>query len=162
MARLISLFMLVALAACQTIPTQSGFTAKQVAALQADGFTSVDDHWELGLGDRLLFATDESALIPEQRSRLNQLSRRLVGVGIVGARVEGHTDSTGTAHYNQQLSQRRADEVKAALVEGGMAATAVRAAGLGKGNPISDNRNPAGRQENRRVVILVSPADTLR
>lgn len=160
MARLFAFLLLTTLSACQTIPAQHGFAAKQVAALQANGFERVDDHWELGLGDKLLFATDESELIPAQRNRLNLLSRRLVEVGIAGARVEGHTDSVGTADYNKRLSQRRADKVKAALVEGGMAAAAVRATGLGKNNPISSNTTSSGRQENRRVVILVSPADT--
>lgn len=155
------LLVLLAAAACQTVPKppQSGFTERQEAVLRANGFAPVEDHWELGIGDRLLFGTDESGLIPAQRDRLNGLARALLDVGIRGARVEGNTDSTGDPAYNLQLSRRRADAVKGALVSGGMSEEAVQTVGLGHSNPVASNRTREGRKENRRVVIIVDAVD---
>ena len=149
-----------AVSACQTVPPPTkGFTTQQVAVLQANGFTQVDDHWELGIGDRVLFATDESALLVPQQDRLSGMARALLDVGIAGARVEGNADSTGSQAYNRQLSQRRAETVKGALVTGGMTGDAVQAVGLGNSNPIASNRTREGRRENRRVVIIISAID---
>ena len=92
---------------------------------------------------------------------LDKLTRSLTSVGINGATVEGHTDSTGSAEYNQQLSERRAATVKAAMVAGGLPEAAVRPMGLGETDPIADNATEEGRAENRRVVIVVTPADAI-
>jgi len=157
-AILASAFMLL-VAACQTVPEKPGFSAQQVAVLREQGFEAVDDRFELGLADRLLFDFDKSELIADQATRLTQLSGALLSVGIHGARVEGHTDSSGSAAYNQALSERRALTVKQALAAGGMAEQAIEHTGLGEKEPLESNRTAAGRQENRRVVIIVSPAD---
>lgn len=149
-----------ALVACQTVPHETLLlTQQQVAMLEANGFQRVDDHWELGIPDRLLFDIDDSSLDPRHVMRLQELSRALVAAGIHGARIEGHTDSTGAAAYNRQLSSRRAETVRQTLIAAGMQAGAVTATGLGESNPIESNRTATGRQENRRVVIIVSPDD---
>ncbi|MBB6191366.1 OOP family OmpA-OmpF porin [Sphingobium wenxiniae] len=151
-----------ALAACQTVqpqPQQAGFTPQQVAALQQQGFEPAGDDWQFGMADRLLFATDESTLIPDQQAAISRISRVLAAVGIRGARVEGHTDSTGSASYNEALSARRAQAVADALVNGGMARQAMRVIGMGSRVPVESNHLVSGRRENRRVVIIVSPAD---
>ena len=148
-----------ALSACQTVPASPGLSERQVTTLRANGFHQSGDEWTLGIPDRLLFKIDESGLIPEQIERLRGLSGQLMQVSIHGARVEGHTDSTGSAEYNRQLSLRRAEAVKQALVQGGMDAASVRTAGLGKSSPIESNRTAAGRRENRRVAIIVTAAD---
>lgn len=148
-----------ALGACQTVPAAPSLSERQAATLRENGFHQSGEDWTLGIPDRLLFKIDESGLIPAQLDRIRGLSGTLVQVGIRGARVEGHTDSTGTAEYNRQLSLRRAEAVKQALVEGGMETAAVRTVGLGKANPIESNRTAAGRQENRRVAIIVTAAD---
>ena len=70
--------------------------------------------------------------------------------------VEGHTDSTGTAAFNQKLSEERAMTVRDYLVQQGVDMNSVTAAGLGVGMPIADNSTAAGRQKNRRVEIIVS------
>lgn len=153
---------LFALAACQTVqprPHQAGFTPQQVATLQQQGFEPAGDDWQFGMADRLLFGTDESTLIPEQEAAINRISRILVAVDIRGARVEGHTDSTGSASYNEALSARRAQAVADALVNGGMARQAMRVVGMGARAPVESNHLASGRRENRRVVIIVSPAD---
>lgn len=151
--------LILATAACATVPARPGFTARQEAVLRQQGFEPVDDRFELGLADRLLFAFDKSELIAAQADRLHRLAAALLGVGIHGARVEGHTDSSGSASYNQALSQRRAQTVKQAIVDGGMDAAAISAAGLGESAPLESNRTATGRHENRRVVIIVAPED---
>ncbi|MCI4590251.1 OmpA family protein [Sphingobium sp. BYY-5] len=156
------LFLSIALlAACQTVqpPRQAGFTPQQVALLKQQGFEPVNGDWQFGMADRLLFATDESMLIPDQKVAIGRISGALMAVGIHGARVEGHTDSTGSASYNEALSLRRAQAVADALVAGGMAQPAMRVVGMGARAPVESNRSSTGRAENRRVVIIVSPAD---
>lgn len=159
--RAVTLLLLACLTACQTVPKASGFSARQIAVLTENGFVQSDEGWALGLADRLLFATDESVLAGDQRKRLNRTAGMLANVGITRARVEGHTDATGRRSYNQQLSKRRAGAVRTALIEGGMNAAAIEAIGLGATRPIESNRSTAGRQENRRVVIIVTPDGSL-
>lgn len=145
-------------AACQSAP-QSGLAARQVAVLKQNGFTQVGDHWELGMADRLLFGFDDAQLVAGQRERLGRLAGELARVGILGARVEGHTDSTGAEDYNLALSQRRAEAVSVAIVSGGLGKERVKALGRGEDAPIEGNATAGGRRENRRVVIIVSPED---
>lgn len=145
------------LAACQSVPPPSGFTPAQVTALKSEGFVETTAGWQLTLNERLLFAVNESALQPEQTERLGVLARNLASVGITTARVEGHTDSTGSTAYNQTLSQARAAAVAAPLQAGGMTFTADQIVGRGETIPLSPNTTPEGRQDNRRVVVIVTP-----
>lgn len=154
-------FVMALLAACQTTPSKPAFSARQVALLTEQGFKPVGENFELGISDRLLFEVDKADLVPEMVITLDKLTRSLTSVGINGATVEGHTDSTGSVEYNQQLSERRAATVKAAMVGGGLPAAAVRPLGLGETDPIADNETEAGRAENRRVVIVVTPMDAV-
>jgi OOP family OmpA-OmpF porin len=150
-----------ALTACQTVPPKGPFTAGQVTALQRNGFTPVGDGWQFGMADRLLFATDESTLIPQQKGAISRIAAALTAVAIHGARVEGHTDSIGTATYNKALSMKRAQAVADALQAGGMTRAALHAFAMGEGAPIDSNNSAQGRRENRRVVIIVSPTDAM-
>jgi outer membrane protein OmpA-like peptidoglycan-associated protein len=159
MRKLLALFAIAALAACQTVPTKPGFSAKQVAVLTQEEFKPVGENYELGLSDRVLFEVDKSDLAPEAVERIGKLVGVLKSVDIDGAGVEGHTDSTGSDQYNQQLSERRAASVKAEFVKAGMLEANVRAVGKGEAQPIASNDTDAGRSENRRVVIVVTPAD---
>lgn len=145
------------LAACQTMPAPKGFTPAQVATLRAEGFVETGDGWTLTINERLLFATNESALKPEQVTILEATAKNLVSVGILTARVEGHTDSTGTTAYNQTLSQARAQSVARALQTSGMRFDADQIIGRGETIPLSPNDTAEGRQDNRRVVVIVTP-----
>lgn len=150
---------LLLLGACQTVqPSRTAFTPQQVKALQQQGFEPLGGSWQFGMADRLLFATDESTLIPDQKVAIGRMSGVLTRVGIRGARVEGHTDSSGAADYNDVLSLRRAQAVAEALVGGGMVRSAMQVAGMGSRIPVESNQSASGRRENRRVVIIVSPA----
>lgn len=145
------------LAACQTMPAPKGFTPAQVATLKAEGFVETGDGWTLTINERLLFATNESALKPEQVTMLEATAKNLVSVGILTARVEDHTDSTGTTAYNQTLSQARAQSVARALQTSGMRFDADQIIGRGETIPLSPNDTAEGRQDNRRVVVIVTP-----
>ncbi len=71
--------------------------------------------------------------------------------------VEGHTDSTGSSDYNQQLSQRRANSVANYLVSREVLPGRLIVRGYGESEPVADNGTPQGRRENRRVEIEISP-----
>ena len=118
MRKLLSLLALTLLAACQTVQPSDGFTEAQKTVLRANGFQPVGSNWEFGMADRLLFSTDQSVLIPAQRDVISRIASALVAVEVRGAKVEGHTDNTGTAAYNEQLSQKRAQAVADALAAG--------------------------------------------
>lgn len=161
MRKLIAAVALAVLAACATVPHKAGFSPKQVAVLTENGFKLDGDNYELGLADRLLFEVDKADLVPEVVDRLDKLTHALSGVGIHGATVEGHTDSTGSAAYNQNLSERRAQAVKAQFAASGMPAAEVVAVGKGETDPIGDNATEEGRAQNRRVVIVITPANAM-
>ena len=148
-------------AACQTVPAQPAFTPEQVAALEKAGFSREDGNYLLGIPDRLLFEFDSSELLAERRAALSEMATALSDVGILGARIEGHTDSVGAEDYNQELSYRRAETVMRALASGGMDAGAMQVLGMGETDPIDTNETEAGRSQNRRVVIIVTPTAVL-
>ncbi|WHO40175.1 OmpA family protein [Sphingobium sp. AP49] len=161
MQKLLSILAVLLLAACQTVQPSDGFTEPQKAVLRANGFQQVGTNWEFGMADRLLFATDQSVLISAQRDVISRISSALVAVDVHGAKVEGHTDNTGASAYNEQLSQKRAQAVADALAAGGMAPAALRPVGMGERVPVASNDTEVGRQENRRVVIIVAPSDAM-
>lgn len=144
-------------AACQSLPPPPGFNAAQIAVLKAEGFVEIDDGWALTLPERLLFASDDATLKPEQIEAIATVARRLSAVGIRSARIEGHTDSTGSDAYNLKLSQARADIVAEPMRANGMTLSPEQVVGRGEALPLSDNATPEGRQDNRRVVVIVEP-----
>ena len=145
------------LAACQSVPPPAGFTPAQIAALQSQGFVETGPEWMLNMPERLLFPSNESAVSPDQQQRISDIAAKLVSVGITTARIEGHTDSTGTSAYNLTLSQARAEAVAAPMQAGGMRFTADQVVGRGETLPLSSNTTAEGRQDNRRVVVIVTP-----
>lgn len=158
--RISTLFMIafaVLLTACQAMPPQTGFTPEQVAVLKSEGFVDQGFDWSLNMPERLLFQTNESAISAEQQAQIERIASRLVGVGITNARVEGHTDSVGAADYNMRLSKARADAVAAPMRAAGMPLSPDRIVGRGEDHPLSSNDTEEGRQDNRRVVIIVWP-----
>jgi len=104
----------------------------------------------------VLFDTARADLKPGAREKLS----RVVGIVLshpgLRMEVEGHTDSVGSDSYNLQLSERRAASVRSYLVTAGVASTAVATAGRGEASPVASNATAAGRQQNRRVELLVS------
>jgi len=70
--------------------------------------------------------------------------------------IEGYTDSTGSDALNQSLSERRAEAVRVALIDRGIDMRRIAARGFGKSNPVANNDTAAGRQQNRRVEVVIS------
>lgn len=109
----------------------------------------------LTLGD-VLFDTGRAELKPGARRTLDQLATFLRENPQRTVQIEGYTDSTGSDQLNQSLSQRRADSVRSALLDRGIAIERVAARGLADANPVASNGTAAGRQQNRRVEIVIS------
>lgn len=105
----------------------------------------------------VLFDLDKATLKPGAREKLAKISGILMAYPGLQLEVEGHTDSTGTDEYNQRLSERRAQSVQSYLVEQGIAPDDILAVrGFGESKPVATNDNSAGRQQNRRVEMVVS------
>ena len=104
----------------------------------------------------VLFDTGKYDLKPTTREKLARLSGVMLAHSSLNLEVEGHTDSTGSDELNQTLSEKRAGTVRDYLVEPGLLAANVTAKGFGKSTPVADNATAAGRQQNRRVEIVVS------
>lgn len=108
------------------------------------------------LDGSVLFASGKTSLLPMAKDRLARVAKVLQQQSddkkIV---VEGHTDSIGTDDANLKLSQGRADSVREYLVSEGVKADRIKAEGKGETTPISDNKTPEGRANNRRVEIVI-------
>ncbi|MES2993511.1 MAG: OmpA family protein [Pseudomonadota bacterium] len=130
-------------------------TPEQTGALSTLGFARNDDGWEFDLAARVPFAIDASTLSPEVEATLARVARVLLGVGIDGLTVDGHSDNLGTEDYNQRLSERRAEVVAEALIARGMSRDKTIRRAFGAGRPIAPNTTEAGRRLNRRAVLLV-------
>jgi OOP family OmpA-OmpF porin len=101
------------------------------------------------------FDFDKSVLKPEGKAKLDDLSSKIKDMNLEVAIAVGHTDSVGTDAYNQKLSIRRAEAVKAYMVSKGIEVNRVYTEGKGEKQPIADNKTAAGRAQNRRVEIEV-------
>src|SRR5256884_1552083 len=109
----------------------------------------------VNMGD-VLFDFGKYDLRPEAREKLAKLSGIILAHPGLDLAVEGHTDNVGSDEVNQKLSEKRAETVRAYLIQQGLADGNVTAQGFGKTSPVVDNSTPEGRQKNRRVEIVVS------
>ncbi|MEX2327244.1 MAG: OmpA family protein, partial [Pseudomonadales bacterium] len=109
----------------------------------------------LTLGD-VLFDTNKSELKAGATSNLSKLVAFLNDYPERTVEIEGHTDNTGDAAYNQALSQRRADAVRNWLMQQGINSERLTASGKGMIVPIEDNSSAIGRQMNRRVEVIIA------
>jgi outer membrane protein OmpA-like peptidoglycan-associated protein len=109
----------------------------------------------VNMGD-VLFDTGKFDLRPIAREKLARLSGIVLAHPGLNLDIEGHTDSTGSDELNQKLSEQRAGSVMKYLVDQGLTNTNMTATGFGKSMPVADNSTVAGRQQNRRVEIIVS------
>ncbi|HXE64628.1 MAG TPA: OmpA family protein [Bryobacteraceae bacterium] len=104
----------------------------------------------------VLFDVNQATLKPGAKEKLAKVSGILLAYPSLHLTVEGHTDSTGSDDYNQKLSERRADSVLEYLVSNGIATNNIEAHGYGKTRPVASNDTAAGRQQNRRVELVVN------
>ncbi|HKW16376.1 MAG TPA: OmpA family protein [Terriglobales bacterium] len=104
----------------------------------------------------VLFKSGSFELLPGARERLAKISGIVLAYPSLHLQVEGHTDSVGSDEYNQELSDYRAQAVREYLVQQGIPSNQIAAKGLGKTQPIASNDTPEGRQQNRRVELVLS------
>jgi outer membrane protein OmpA-like peptidoglycan-associated protein len=109
----------------------------------------------------ILFDVNRATLKPGAEANVRRIAAILQQYPDRQIAVEGHTDATGSDAYNQTLSEDRAASVRASLVAGGVPAGQITSVGFGKTQPVATNDTPAGRQQNRRVEIIVLGAGKL-
>jgi OOP family OmpA-OmpF porin len=113
------------------------------------------------LDANVLFEFDSDALAPEADALLDRVAALLVALGSPPLRIDGHTDAVGSEDYNLDLSSRRAESVRVALVTRGVDGAALETSGLGESRPIAPNEtpgggdDPSGRRLNRRVELVL-------
>jgi outer membrane protein OmpA-like peptidoglycan-associated protein len=137
---------------------QRDAATEQAARLQAEvdqlKATPTPRGLVLTLGD-VLFDSGRAQLNPGSARKLDQLGQFLTDHPDRRVQIDGFTDSVGTESYNQDLSQRRADAVKFALISRGINSSRIGSQGYGKGFPVADNTDSGGRQLNRRVEVVI-------
>ena len=104
----------------------------------------------------VLFDTGQYSLKPGAREKLAKVAGILLAYPGINVQVGGYTDNVGNNEMNQALSEHRASSVRDYLVESGVNSNAVTAQGYGNTQPVATNDNPTGRQQNRRVELVVS------
>lgn len=107
------------------------------------------------LSGSVLFRTDESVLMPEAQTRLDQVVAALLTKPDRQLTIEGHTDSRGDDAHNTALSLERATAVRSYIVTHGYKSSLVTAVGMGESKPVADNTTPEGMANNRRVEIVI-------
>lgn len=104
----------------------------------------------------ILFETGKSDLKPAAKTNLAEMAKIMKNYPENVLTINGYTDSTGTAKLNETLSQKRAEAVKNHLVSSGLPAATISTVGMGPANPVADNATTTGRQQNRRVEVVVT------
>lgn len=108
----------------------------------------------------LLFEVSSAVVDPAIQRDLGALARNLVAYPNSTVSVIGHTDSTGSAAYNQSLSERRALAVGGVLVDRGVSSARVTTIGRGETQPVASNETEEGRRQNRRVEVIIRPTSS--
>jgi outer membrane protein OmpA-like peptidoglycan-associated protein len=142
-----------------TAQAELGAEVKRLESELADMRAKQTDRgWILTLKNELLFDAGGASLKPGAQRALDNLAQFLTKYPDRDIAIEGFTDSTGSKDLNQQLSEKRAWSVKAALVARGIQSTRIDARGYGPSFPVASNETPTGRQLNRRVEIVIDPS----
>ncbi|WP_397543705.1 OmpA family protein [Roseovarius salis] len=139
------------------------FLDKQEAELRRDlqndriGIRNTGDRLIVTMPQDILFDVDSSTVNSALRRDLLTVADSLKDYPQSRVQVEGHTDNTGSAEYNQRLSERRANAVADVLMEGGVAFDRIDTFGRGEDEPVASNLTEEGRAQNRRVEIVILP-----
>jgi outer membrane protein OmpA-like peptidoglycan-associated protein len=139
----------------ETAMARSKALEEELNALKAK---KTDRGFVLTLGD-VLFATGKADLMAGAQRTIDQLAAFLNKYPNKNVSVEGHTDSKGSESFNLMLSQSRAESVRSAIMARGISSNRITVEGLGEMYPVASNDTSAGRQQNRRVEIVISPGD---
>jgi len=134
--------------------------AAELASNLGNGIEVINNGNELivRMPQDILFDVDSAAVRPGLQSDLYTLADSLQRYPDSTVVVVGHTDNTGSATYNQELSERRANSVVSAVGTAGVDSVRLRGFGAGEDQPIGSNLTPEGRQQNRRVDITIRPS----
>ena len=148
-----------ALAACSTNGGRFGGggadgTAGGAAGAASDPTSPV--YFQQAIGDRVLFAVDQSDLSPEAEATLNEQAQWLMDNPEYQAVIEGHADERGTREYNLALGARRASAVQDYLISRGVASDRLRTVSYGKERPIALCSDESCYSKNRRAVTVIS------
>lgn len=135
---------------------------RQAAELRRDlganvGVVNTGSEIVVTMPQDILFAVDSATLRPDLRRDLGTVAQSLLAYPTTTIFVTGHTDNTGTAAYNQSLSERRASAVSAELIANGVPGGRIVARGAGLTQPVASNDTASGRAQNRRVEIVIRP-----
>lgn len=125
-------------------------SANQIRVVRVD-----EETLKLELSSEATFDVNSAKVKPDFHQSLATIAGVVGEFDKTAVHLLGHTDSTGTESYNQQLSETRAEAVSQTLIGGGVQRTRVRAAGFGETRPISSNQDQAGRSRNRRVEVYL-------
>lgn len=136
----------------QEAALQQNFATSEAASIRRDA-----DVLAVTFKSDVLFDSGSATLKPGASQEINRVSQVLTQYPETRIMVAGHTDSDGSEAFNQELSVRRAEAVRNALIAQGVSAARVTTAGFGESQPIADNATAAGKQLNRRVVITIVP-----
>lgn len=132
----------------------------QLAAVEAANIQRTADVLAVTFKSDYLFSVGSSAMNAGAMNEIARVSTVLNQYPDTTIQVAGHTDSTGSEQSNQELSERRAENVKNALVGQNVHPNRISTIGFGETAPIADNSTESGRQLNRRVVITIKPRNT--
>ncbi len=137
---------------------------KQAAELRADlqneaRIVNTGNELIVTMPQDVLFAVDSATVRPDLQADLRTLAQSLQRYPNSTMDIIGHTDNTGSAEYNQNLSTRRAQSVETILINAGVSPGRLRAIGRGEAVPVASNLTPEGRQQNRRVEFIIRPTN---
>jgi len=136
---------------------------KQEAELRADlggsgaRIVNTGDQLIVTLPEAITFDFDSSVLKPQFVDSVRDIARSLQNYPDTIVEVIGHTDNVGSSSYNDGLSQARANSVANVLINSGVRSSRIEPYGLGSRRPVASNATSAGRQQNRRVEIVITP-----
>jgi outer membrane protein OmpA-like peptidoglycan-associated protein len=136
----------------QEAALQQQFAASDSASIRRDA-----EVLRVTFKSDVLFDSGSASLKPGAYQEINRVSQVLTQYPETRITIAGHTDSDGSEALNQDLSVRRAEAVRNALVGQGVSAARINTIGYGESQPIADNATAAGKQLNRRVVITITP-----
>jgi outer membrane protein OmpA-like peptidoglycan-associated protein len=136
---------------------QEAAMRQQLASVEGASIQRNADLLAVTFKSDVLFDTNSSALKAGSYDEISRVAQVLVQYPETTIQIAGHTDSTGSDTYNQQLSEQRAMAVKNALAGQGVNPARMTAVGYGESRPIADNNTESGRQTNRRVAITITP-----
>ncbi|WP_458791685.1 OmpA family protein [Yoonia sp. MH D7] len=121
------------------------------------GITNNGNNLTVSLPQDILFATNSTTVSGASQSSLATLANSINSYPNTTVNVVGHTDNVGDAAYNFDLSQRRAQAVTSVLMNAGVSPQRIRSIGRGEDAPIATNATAQGRQQNRRVDVIITP-----